>query len=68
MVIVRLDRDIHVGDLMLFVRGNIPCKLLSLENNPMEVFYVEINLRKTKWLLCSSYNPSKSNTNFYLEH
>ena len=37
---IRLDRDIHGGGLMLFVRRDIPCKLLSLENNSMEGFYV----------------------------
>ena len=35
---IRLDRDIHGGGLMLFVRDDIPCKLLSLENKPMESF------------------------------
>ena len=64
----RLDRDIHGGGLMFFVRENIHCKLLSLENKPMKGFYVEINLRKTKWLLCCSYNPSISNIDFHLEH
>ena len=53
---------------MLFVRDDIPCKLLSLENKPMEGFYVEINLRKTKCLFCCPYNPSRSNIDFHLEH
>ena len=35
---IRLDRDIHGGGLMLFVRDDIPCKLLSLENKPWKVF------------------------------
>ena len=47
----RLDHDNNGGSVMLFVREDIPCKLLSVENHPMEGFYVEINLRKTKWLL-----------------
>ena len=51
---IRLDRDIHGGGLMLFVREDIPYKLISVENKPMEGFDVEINLRKTKWLLCCS--------------
>ena len=42
---IRLDRDIHGGGLMFFVREDIPWKLLSLENKPMEGFYVEINLQ-----------------------
>ena len=48
---IRLDCDINGGDLMLFVREDILCKLLSLKNKRMEDFYVEINLRKPKWLL-----------------
>ena len=33
----------------------------------MEGFYVEINLRKAKWLLCCSYNPNRCKINFHLE-
>ena len=53
---------------MLFVREDIPCKLLSVENHAMEGFYVEINLRKTKWLLCCSYNPNRWKIDFHLEN
>ena len=53
---------------MLFVRNDVPCKLLSIENCPMEGLYVEINLQKTKWLLCCSYNPDRYKINFYLEN
>ena len=59
---IRLDRDIHGGGLMLFVREDIPCKLPSLENKPMDGFYVEINLQKTKRLLYCYYNLSRSHT------
>ena len=58
---VRLDRNIYGGGLVLFARENIPRKLLSLENNVVEGFYVDINLRKSKWFLCSCNNPSRSN-------
>ena len=64
----RLDRDNNGGGITLFVREDIPCKLLSVENHPMEGFYVEINLRKTKWLLCCSYNPNRCNINFHLDN
>ena len=30
---------------MLFFREDIPCKLLSVENHPVEGFYEESNLR-----------------------
>ena len=65
---IRLDRDIHGGGLMFFVRDNIPCKLLPLENKPMEGSYIETHLRKTKRFLYCSYNPSRSNIDFHLEH
>ena len=64
----RLECAIHGGGTMLFIREDIPCKLLSLENKLMEVFYVEIDLWKTKWLLGCSYNPGRSNIGVDLEH
>ena len=65
---IRLDSDIHGGGLMLLVMEDIPCKLLSLGNEPMEVFYVEMNVRKSKWLLCCSHSPSRRNTDSHPEH
>ena len=62
----RLDRDNNVRNIMFFVRGNIPCKLLSVENHPMEDFYVEVNLAKPKWLLWCSYNPIECKIDFDL--
>ena len=47
--------------------GGIPSKLLSAENSPTEAFFVEINLRKKKWLLSCSYNPNRENTENHLE-
>ena len=53
---------------MLFVREDAPCKLLPLENYPMETFCEQGNLRKTSWLLYWSYNPIKCKINFHLEN
>ena len=61
----RLDRDSNGGGIILFVREDIPCKLLPVENHPMEGFYVEI---KTKWLLCCCYNPNRCKIDFHLEN
>ena len=33
-----------------------------------ESFYIEINLKNKKWLLCCSYNPNKNNIQFHLEN
>ena len=51
------------GGGLLYVREDIPSKLLkntSFRNNNIEAMFVEINLRKKKWLLSCSYNPHKS--------
>ena len=64
----RIDRDNNGGGIVLFVREDIPCKLLSVENHPMEAFYAEINLQKTKWFLYCSYNPYRCKIDFHLEN
>ena len=56
----RNDRNYHGGGIILYVRADIPSKLLSSVLLPIEVFYVEINLHKKKWSLSSSYNPNKN--------
>ena len=64
----RLDRDNNGGGIILFVSEDVPCKLLSVENHPMEGFYVETNLRKTKWLLYCFYYPNRCKIDFQLEN
>ena len=46
---------------MLFIRDNIPFRLLKPGNFPSntKAFFIEINLRKKKWLMCCGYNPNK---------
>ena len=55
-----LDRMMHGGDLMLFVREDIPSKLLPNidPSGNIENIVVEINLRSKKWLISGSYNPN----------
>ena len=63
----RLDRDAQGRGIMLFIREDIPSKLLAVDDFPTEGFYVEINLRKKEWLLCCYYNPKKSNVRAHSE-
>ena len=52
----RLDRTCKGGGLLLYVRDDIPSKQIKLkfiENEAFEGFFVEINLRKKRWLLRS---------------
>ena len=63
----RIDRTCHGEGLMLFVREDIPSKLLLEENTPIEGFYIEINLRKKKWLICGFYNPHRTTIDSHMD-
>ena len=41
------------------MREDIPSALLKTDSE-IEAFYVELSIRKKKWLLCCSYNPNKT--------
>ena len=53
----RLDRDSYGGGLLLYIREDIPSKAINGLGFNIEAFFVELNLRKKKWLLACSYNP-----------
>ena len=63
----RFYLDAQGGGIMLFVREDIPSKLLAVGDSPTEGFYVEIKLRKRKRFLCCSDNPKKSNIRVHLK-
>ena len=46
----RFDRTSHGGGILLYIREDIPSKILKFEpvQNNFEGFFVEINLRKKK--------------------
>ena len=57
----RLDRHANGGGIMLYVREDIPSKLLpNNQDSEIENIFVEINLRSKKWLICGTYNPKTS--------
>ena len=62
----RLDRNRNGGAIMLFIRSDIPAKVISTDKNPFESFYVELNFRKKKSLLNFSYNPNNNNIELHL--
>ena len=63
----RIDRNCHGGGIMLYVKADIPSKILSTDLLPMEGFYVEINFQKKKLLLCCSYNANKNTIKSHIE-
>ena len=62
----RLDRNRFGGGLFLYVRENIPSKLLRCENY-YEAFLVELNIKKQNWLVICSYNPLLQNINTHFQ-
>ena len=56
----RLDRTGNGRGIMLYFKEHIPCRILSkfTFEKDIETFAIEINLRKVKWRLASSYNPN----------
>ena len=64
----QFDCNRNGGGIMLYIREDIPSRLIEkkLRNNS-EYFFVEINLRKKKWLLCCSYNPHKNSISTHID-
>ena len=61
----RYDRNSMGGGLLLYIRDDIPAKLLkhdfgTIEIDAIENVLVEINLRKRKWFFNGTYNLHKS--------
>ena len=54
----RFDRNKSGGGILLFVREDIPAKVLSHDFPSTESFFVEIILHKKKWLINCSYKPT----------
>ena len=61
----RFDRHGNGGGLLLYVREDIPAKVLH-SDFPAS-FYPEIILHKKRWLINCSYNPHKNNICRHLE-
>ena len=52
---------------MLFIRNDIPAKVVSTDDRRIESFYVELNFQDKKWLLNCSYNPKHSSLESHLD-
>ena len=53
---------------MVYLREDIPCRKLNIQSSSshLEGIFLEINLRKTKWLIFGGYNYHKVNTTHFL--
>ena len=66
----RLDRDRHGGGLMIYSRDDLPCHELKAHELPsdIECIFLEMRIRKSKWLVIGGYNPHKRNIANFLSH
>ena len=60
----RLDRNGNGGGILVFIGEDISSKLIESQMR-IEGFFVELNLKRKKWLCCS-YNPKFSQISFHL--
>ena len=54
---------------MIYIREDIPSRLLKKHNFPVDIegMFIEINLRKIKWVLFGSYHPPSQPDNYYFD-
>ena len=59
----RLDHTAKEGGILIYIREDIPSKLIKdvTFDKPFEGFLIEINLRSKKWLFECPYNPHRGN-------
>ena len=65
----RLDRNANGGGLLLYVREDIPFKKIDNVDfdTGLKAIFIEINIRKTKWLINCSYNLHKADIKNHLK-
>ena len=63
------DRNQHDGSILLYVRHKTDAILFTDHVFPkdIEAFFTEIKANISKWLVCSSYNPIRTNVSTHLE-
>ena len=65
----RRDRDRNGGGIMIYIREDIPSRKLSPAlPNDIETLFIEINLRKYKWLLCGCYHPPNQADDYFFHN
>ena len=64
---IRLDRNCHGGGLIFYVRSDLPCKEIKCQlPSGVEAIFLELTIRKSKWLIVGTYNPHKEGISHFL--
>ena len=66
-VYYRLDQNRNGGGIMIFIRDDIPSRVLTKHVFPddIEGLFTELNFRKAKWLLFETYHPPTQSDSYY---
>ena len=66
----RQDRNRNGGGIMIYIRDDIPSKLLTKHvfSDDIEGLFVELNFRKSKWLLMGAYHFPSQSDSYFFEH
>ena len=66
----RLDRNRTGGGIMIFIHDDIPSRVLTKHVLPddIEDLFIELNFRKTKWLLFPAYHPPTQSDSYYFNN
>ena len=65
----RRDRNQFGGGLLIYVKDNIPAKLVNehLISDDIESIFIELNFRRNKWLLMGTYHPPSQCTKYFYD-
>ena len=65
----RLDRNRNGGGVIIYVREDIPSKILTKHVLPtdIEALFIELNFRKCKWLLSGIYHPPSQSDEYFFD-
>ena len=65
-----LDRNRNGGGVMIYIRHDIPNRLLSKHVFPSDIegLFIKLNLRKCKWLLLGTYHPPSQSDKYYFNN
>ena len=66
----RLDINKNGGGIIIYVREDIPTKILTKHNLPKDIegIFLEIKFRKFKWLFCGIYHPLSQNDQYFFSN
>ena len=65
---IYLDLNCPVRGILVYMNDQIPSRLLTGIDVPcdVQVLPIELNLKKTKWLLLPAYRPPSLNEKYFL--